>query len=271
MQPKPKHLETAYAEQFKDASVVHAYHCRPPYPDAMFPFLAELVKGEPKIVLDVGCGLGNIARPLSRYVDRVDGVDFSEPMIAQGKQLPDGDAPNLYWICSPIENAALTPPYGLITAGQSLHWFDWPVALPRFAELLVPGGFLVIVNRIFRQTAWSTKLLQLIAQFSTNRDYQSYNLYDELGKRQLFSKQGEKMIEPQTFTQTIDDYIEAIHSSNGFSRDRMQPEKAQAFDDAVRELLWSYVGVKRFETAVSTHIVWGFPQRLTLYNNEVLS
>ena len=264
MQPKPKHLETAYAEQFKDESVVQAYHYRPPYPEELFPCLAELVKGEPKTVLDAGCGLGNIAWPLSNYVDQVTAVDFSEQMIAQGKQLPDGDAPNLHWICSPIEAAPLTPPYGLITAGQSLHWFDWPVALPRFAELLVPGGFLAIINRIFRQERWNAELLQLIAQFSTNRDYQSYNLYDELRKRQLFNKQGEKMIGPQTFTQTIDDYIEAIHSSNGFSRDRMQPENAQAFDDAVRELVWSYVRAERFETAVSTHIVWGFPQRLTL-------
>jgi hypothetical protein len=84
-----------------------------------------------------------------------------------------------------------------------------------------------------------------------------------LEKRQLFSKQGEKLLEAQTFTQTISAYVEAIHSSNGFSRDRMQPENAQAFDDAVRELVWSYVQAERFETAVSTHIIWGFPQRLT--------
>ncbi len=264
MQPKPKHFETGYAEQFKDESVVHAYHYRPPYPDELFPFLAEMVKGELKIVLDVGCGLGHIARPLSDYVARVDAADFSEHMIAQGKRLPNGDAPNLHWICGPVETTPLAPPYGLITAGQSLHWFDWPVALPRFAKLLVPGGFLAIINRIFRQTAWDAELRQLIARFSTNADYQSYNLYDELGKRRLFSKQGEKLIGPQTFTQTIDDYIEAIHSSNGFSRERMHSENAQLFDDTVRELVWSYVGTERFETAVSTHIVWGFPQRLTL-------
>jgi SAM-dependent methyltransferase len=262
MVAKPKHLEKTYAEQFKDESVVNAYHFRPPYSNDLFNFLLTLIPDEPKIVLDVGCGLGHIARPLTNYVARVDAVDFSEQMILQGKRLPGGSAPNLQWICSPIETALLMPPYGLITAGQSLHWFDWEVSLPLFAELLVPDGYLVIVGRNFAGTAWSAELQQLITQFSTNRDYQPYNLLAELEKRQLFMKQGETATKPELFTQTISDYIESIHSSNGFSRDRMQPEKAQAFDVAVRELVWSYIGEDMFATAVSTHIAWGFPLRL---------
>ena len=258
-QTKPKHLQTVYAEQFKDTAIVNAYHNRPAYSDELFPFLAAMVKGEPKKVLDVGCGLGHIARPLTQYVTQVDAVDFSEQMVAQGKQLQNGDAPNLNWICAPIETAPLTPPYDLITAGQSLHWFDWDVALPRFAELLVPNGYLVVVDRNFGETAWGNELMQVISQFSTNRDYEPFNLFDELEKRHLFVKQGEKIIEPETFTQTITDYVEAIHSANGFSRDRMLPENAKAFDDAVRQLVWSYVGEEIFETAVSLQITWGYP------------
>ena len=262
MQAKPKHLETKYAEQFKDKAIVNAYHNRPDYPDELFTFLAEMTKGEPKKVLDVGCGLGNIARPLSQHVDHVDAVDFSQQMVNQGKKLQFGDAPKLNWICAPIETAPVSPPYGLITAGQSLHWFDWAVALPRFAGLLVPNGYLVVVGRIFSKTPWDTELLQLITQYSTNKDYQPYNLFDELEKRHLFVKVSERVTEPKTFTQSISYYIEAIHSANGFSRDRMLPENAQAFDVAVRELVWSHVGEERFETAVSTSITWGYPQTI---------
>lgn len=32
-QPKPKHLQTKYAEQFQDEAVVNAYHNRPAYAD----------------------------------------------------------------------------------------------------------------------------------------------------------------------------------------------------------------------------------------------
>ena len=68
-------------------------------------------------------------------------------------------------------------------------------------------------------------------------------------------------MEPIFFWQTIKDYIESIHSSNGFSRERMQPEKARTFDEAVQTLVWSHVGEEWFETAVATHITWGYPQK----------
>lgn len=258
---KPKHWETVYAEQFKDESIVNAYHHRPDYPDALFPFLAEMTIGEPKRVLDAGCGLGNIARPLTNYVQHVDAVDFSEQMIAQGKQLPNGDALNLNWICSPVETAPFVPPYGLITAGQSLHWFDWEVALPLFADLLVPDGCLMIIERKFANTPWGQELAPLIAEFSTNQDYQPCNLVDELEKRYLFQKQGEKTTQPIKLTKTISDYIEALHSGNGLSRERMPPEKAQAFDEAVRNLVQAHIEGEVMEGAVSTPITWGFPTR----------
>ena len=261
MQAKPKHLATKYAEQFKDKSIVDAYHNRPAYADELFPFLAEMTQGEPKRVLDVGCGLGNIARPLALHVAQVDAVDFSKQMITQSRQLQYGDAPNLNWICSPIETAPVSPPYGLITAGQSLHWFDWDVALPRFAELLVPNGYLVIIDRKFGATGWDGEMKELIAQYSTNQEYQPYNLIDELEDRGLFEKVDDKVMAQPAFIQTVPHYIEAIHSANGFSRERMLPQNAQAFDDALEKLVWSYVGEDRFATAVSTHITWGYPKR----------
>ena len=98
MKPKPKHLAPKYGAQFKDKSIVDAYRRRPPYPDETFDILTGLITIEPKRVLDVGCGTGYLARPLSQRVGTVDAVDISANMIAQGKELPNGDAPNLHWI-----------------------------------------------------------------------------------------------------------------------------------------------------------------------------
>lgn len=259
MKPKPKHLGTIYGEQFKDKSIVDAYHLRPPYPEELFPFLVGLVPGAARTVLDVGCGLGNLARPLTRYVDRVDAVDFSEEMIVQGRQLPQGEAANLNWICGPVETVPLSGPYHLITAGQSLHWMEWQVVLPRFARLLGAGAYLVIVGRVFEDEPWQEELHKLIAHFSTNQEFEPYNLVQELESRRLFQKQGEKTIGPQIFSQTVAHLIEAIHSSNGFSRDRMTAENAAAFDTAVRELLASYGVTEIVQTAVATRVVWGLP------------
>ena len=65
MKPKPKHLGQEYASQFQDQSVVDAYRHRPPYPPQTFEILAGLIRSEPKIVLDIGCGTGKIARGLA--------------------------------------------------------------------------------------------------------------------------------------------------------------------------------------------------------------
>lgn len=46
MKQKPEHIEAAYAESFKDASVVAAYRYRPPYPAEVFAILLKLLRGE---------------------------------------------------------------------------------------------------------------------------------------------------------------------------------------------------------------------------------
>ncbi|HEX8036810.1 MAG TPA: class I SAM-dependent methyltransferase, partial [Ktedonobacterales bacterium] len=119
MQPKPKHLGPTYAAQFQDAAIVAAYPARPPYPAEVFEILAGLITAEPRTVLDMGCGTGDVARRLAPLTTRLDAVDVSSRMIALGKTLPGGNAPNLCWIVAAAEDAPLEPPYTLITAGES--------------------------------------------------------------------------------------------------------------------------------------------------------
>ena len=50
-------------------------------------------------------------------------------MIARGQDLPGGDLPNLCWILGRAEEAIFArATYGLVTAGDSLHWMDWDPA-----------------------------------------------------------------------------------------------------------------------------------------------
>ncbi|MCX6049080.1 MAG: methyltransferase domain-containing protein, partial [Chloroflexi bacterium] len=133
--PKPKHWGDNYAEIFKDESVASAYQFRAPYPPQVFEILLNLIPANaaPKVVLDAGCGPGQMARGLVRQVDSVDAIDYSAALIAKGQTLPEGDNPKLHWLCSPIETAELQPTYSLIVAAVSLHWMEWRVVLPRFA------------------------------------------------------------------------------------------------------------------------------------------
>ena len=98
VQPKPSHYSADYAAWFQDPLVIAAYPARPPYPEQVFELLASLVLDAPRAVVDVGCGPGDLARPLAPLVERVDAVDFAAGMLELGQSLPGGDASNVRWI-----------------------------------------------------------------------------------------------------------------------------------------------------------------------------
>ena len=102
---------------------------------------------------------------------------------------PAGTIPTR-WQVAPAESAELSPPYALVTAGESLHWMDWPVVLPRFRDALSQGGVLAIAGREHLPAPWSDGLLTIIKRHTTNRDFQPYNLVDELTNRDLFTVLG---------------------------------------------------------------------------------
>ena len=259
MLPKPEHLGPEYAAQFSDPSVVAAYPHRPPYPPDVFPILAGLVAGQPRAVLDIGCGTGDIARGLAPLVERVDAVDISAPMLALGRTLPGGDHPRLRWLLGRAEDTASEPPYGLITAGESLHWMEWDVLLPRLARLLAPGGVLAIVGREPEPEPWGEELRPLFPRYSTNRQFRPYDLIEELVQRGLFTPLGERVTEPMVVRQPVGVYVESFHSRNGLSRDRMTPEETAAFDREVAALVAPFVEDGAVELRMRGHIRWGLP------------
>ena len=226
---KPAQYGPANAEPFKDRGVVEAYRHRPPYPAEVFEILAGLITGAPRRILDVGCGTGDLARRLVARVARLDAVDFSREMLERGKRLPGGDHPGLCWLHGRVEEVALEPPYALVTAGESLHWLEWEVALPRFRAVLAPGGYLALVERETAPDPWST-LGTIIPRYRTDGGYRPYAMLDELERHGLFRKIGERRTAPVPFAQAIDDYIESYHSRSGFSREQMGPARAAAFD-----------------------------------------
>jgi SAM-dependent methyltransferase len=260
MQPKPEHFGAYYAEAFKDRQVVDAYRLRPPYPDEVFEILADLITDEPRTVLDVGTGTGDIARRLADVARRVDAVDFSQFMIERGKQLLNGDHPHLHWIYGKVEEVPLAPPYALITAGSSIHWMEWSIAFPRFRSLLTPNGSLALIYRRTLPMPWDVDLRKLRAQFSIRRDYRPSNVVEELETRGYYHKQGGKETAPVPFFQSIDDFIEGLHSKSGFSRERMGQQQATDFDQQVRTLLSQFHtdGVLALQ-AVGT-VTWGIPE-----------
>ena len=258
--PKPKHLGPEYADQFKDRSVAGAYVNYPPYTAEVFEVLNSLIQDEPRIVLDVGCGTGDVARPLAPYLERVDAVDQSAAMIEIGRKREGGNRANIRWVCRSAEDFVYDAKYSLIVAGASLHWMDWYEVLPRMARALSERGYLAIVGgRGMDAVPWAEGLNEIIPTYSTNKDYESYDLIDELERRQLLTVVGRKRTAPQEFRMSIDRYVEMFHARNGFSRQRMNARSAAEFDTAVRELVAPYAVAHVLSFKVSTGITWGHP------------
>jgi trans-aconitate methyltransferase len=259
MRPRPAHLTDENAAQFQARTVAERYYLRLPYPAELFDMLAGLVLGAPRIVLDIGTGTGDLARNLATRVDRVDAVDISAEMIAAGKALPGGDLPNLRWVLGTAEDAPLDPPYGLVTAGESLHWMDWERVLPRLASALLPAGILAIARRDRLPSPWDDELSMLIREHSAMQNYQDFDLIGELSARGLFKKVGEHATAPITFVQPIEDYIDSFHSMSSLSLERITPEAAADFAAKLRTLLAPYAVNGAITLQPYGHVVWGRP------------
>ena len=258
-EPKPAFLGPDFAAPFKERGVVEAYRHRPPYPPELFDLLVGLIRAEPRVVLDAGCGTGNLARPLAPRVERVDAVDFSAAMIERGRRLPGGDHPALRWICGRAEDAPLHPPYGLVTAGASLHWMDWGIVLPRFQSLLVPGGHLAIINQDESPAPWTAAVQELMRRYSTNPHHRPVDLLGELDRRRLFRKEGEARTVPVRFSQPLHAYVESHHSISRLTRERMGANAAAAFDRELQEAVAPHCRDGRVELDLVASVVWGQP------------
>jgi len=255
MSARPEFLNAENAMAFDDETAARAYTFRPGYPTEMFDALAGLIVG-PRVVLDAGAGTGAIARYLAAYVDRVDALDPAAAMVAQGKRLEHGDDPRVRWILGGAEYGPLFGPYGLITTGQSLHWMDWEVVLPRFAAELAPGARLAIVDDPEAPEPWADALKPIIARYSIMRRWHQFALIPELERLGLFEREGELRIKPHAVTQTVDEYIESFHGRSSLARHRIGPAASAAFDREVRQLLGDRESVERH---MEGRVVFGRP------------
>jgi SAM-dependent methyltransferase len=252
---KPEFLTGENALAFDDADVARNYRYRPEYPAATFDLLAGLIVG-PRVVLDAGAGTGAIARYLAARVDRVDALDPAAAMLAEGRRLAHGQDPRIRWILGAAETAPLDGPYGLVTAGQSLHWMDWEIVLPRFARALAPGARLAISDDPEAPEPWAEELLPIIRRYSIMRTWHQFRLIPELERLGLFVREAEVGTPAMPFTQTVDEYVASFHARSSLARHRIGDDAADAFDREVRALLGDRATIER---QVSGRIVYGRP------------
>jgi ubiquinone/menaquinone biosynthesis C-methylase UbiE len=143
---------------------------RAPYVQAAIDFIVErynLSKGVR--ALDLGCGPGTIAIPLSNTVGEVVAVDSDADMIAEGQRLAASRRRhNIQWLRSKAEDIPLwAEPFQVTTIGQAFHWMNRDEVLQKLAILIADGGGIALVNPGKRrpQESWEPIADQIVAQF----------------------------------------------------------------------------------------------------------
>ncbi|HEY3632325.1 MAG TPA: class I SAM-dependent methyltransferase [Jatrophihabitantaceae bacterium] len=132
--PERSHTNRSRAESF--GAGAQAYdRARPSYPPAL---IDDVLAGQPRAVLDVGCGTGKLARLIAARGVPVLGVEIDERMAevarAHGIEVEIGGFEA--W-----DPAGRT--FDVVVSGQAWHWIDPDRGAAKVAALLSAGGLLV--------------------------------------------------------------------------------------------------------------------------------
>jgi trans-aconitate methyltransferase len=242
---------------FSDQDVARLYRHRAPYPGEVLATLRGLLV-PPRTILDVGAGTGALARQMVSFAERVDAVDPSDPMVREGRNLPGGADQRLQWIAGRIEDAPLSAPYGLITAGASLHWLDLDVALARLRDALAPNAVMAVADTEIVPGPYRPELDAIVREYSEVEHHtETPDLMEKLNAAGRFAIQGRQRTEPVTVEQSVDDYLGMLHSTSTLARVRLG-DRASPFDADVRAMFARHrLAVVRF--AVVGVMFWGRP------------
>ena len=252
-------LKRTLGAVWREPDVARLYRDRPAYPAPVFDILRRLIV-EPRTVLDAGSGTGGLTRRMTAFAARIDAIDPSAAMIDEAQRLPGGRDPRINWIVGPAETAPLRPPYGLITTGQSLHWMDHDVVMPRFRDALAPGGVLAATDIDWDYPpAWRDRLIAIFEKYSpVNSKHFVTDLFGDLAARGLFERAGFQRTSLVAVDLSIDDFVNALHSTSSLSRVSLG-ERTAAFGDEVRAL-FADIGEDRARFAIFGNVVWGRPR-----------
>jgi len=258
---RPRHLTERNARVFEDPEVVSCYHHRPPYPERLIDLLANLVDPSSSRVLELGCGLGEVARRLASRVQEVVAADPSRAMIEAARTLPGAD--RVRWIRSRTEDLEAEPGLGLIVTAESLHWMDWDktFALAR-AALSRQGRFAIITSRKVYQVPWGDALRELAHLHSTLQGFEAYDLIGTLVDGGLLELEEQRRAGPAPFRQSVADYLASWHSRSSLSRARMGADSADRFDRAVAALVEPHAREGMLEYEVVATVAWGRVSRV---------
>jgi ubiquinone/menaquinone biosynthesis C-methylase UbiE len=150
------------------------YRFRAPYAPEALAYVRDVFQlDNTSRALDLGCGIGTIAVPLSRMVGAVVAVDPSEAMLAEGRRSArEAGRNNIDWRCARAEDiVAGFGAFNIVTMGQSFHWMQRDVVLDHLASVIVEGGGIALISpgRRRPQESWEVLANEVLARYIGHR------------------------------------------------------------------------------------------------------
>jgi len=128
------------------------------------------------VVIDLGCGTGQLTLPIARRVQAVAGVDPEPDMLARARQAAvEQGVRNASWLLGDdTEIPALAALLGdrragAVTIAQALHWMRYRELIPGLVPLLRPGGGIAVITNgapmWLQDSPWSRALRGFLGQW----------------------------------------------------------------------------------------------------------
>jgi SAM-dependent methyltransferase len=154
------------------ADFYHKY--RRGYPPAVIGMVVDAFKlTRDDVVIDLGCGTGQLALPIAGRVRAVAGVDPEPGMLARARQAADEQGiANVCWMIGadtgiPAIRALLgSQRAGAVTIGQALHWMHHDDLFQALTRLVRHGGGVAVITNgtplWLQDSAWSQALRRFL-------------------------------------------------------------------------------------------------------------
>jgi ubiquinone/menaquinone biosynthesis C-methylase UbiE len=146
MTPLPGSAARRYGGVFDEIAAEYDRH-RPAYPDELIDQACQVAGiGSGDLVLEVGCGSGQLTRSLAGRGLRVTALEPGPSLISLARQNLEG-AGEVEFVNAQFEDARLARErFRAVFSASAFHWADPEVSWQRAADVLVPGGTLALVQ-----------------------------------------------------------------------------------------------------------------------------